>query len=248
MEIDEQRTPDADVGPELARGRDVAVHEMGPDLVLRRAPDERSHVAEGEVMEHARAAGYPVPRVHRVGPGEMVLDRVNGPTMLDDLGKHPWRLGAHAATLADLHVRLHALAPPEGLDLRRFTVPGSSILHLDLHPGNVMLSPDGPVVIDWTNAAIGLGAADVAVTWIILGAFEADEPWWKRALIATLRRRFLDGFLAGAGRDEARAVLAPVADYRLRDRNVRPNEAEGIRRLVAAEAPGPTSPDPTTRS
>ncbi len=29
------------------------------------------------------------------------------------------------------------------------------IVHLDLHPGNVMLTAGGPVVIDWTNVAAG---------------------------------------------------------------------------------------------
>ena len=95
MEVDDRRTAEGDLGPAVAAGRDATIYAVGADRVLRRTPDERSLVAEAATMEHVRRAGYPVPRVHRVGPGEMELDRVEGPTMLDDLGdRHllygPW--------------------------------------------------------------------------------------------------------------------------------------------------------------
>lgn len=234
MEIDEIRTPDRALGPRVAAGRDAVIYAVGADRVLRRTPDERSLVAEAELMEHVRAAGYPVPEVHRVGPGEMELDRVGGPTMLDDLGRRPWRMRTHARTLADLHHRLHAIAAPTGL--ASFPVGGDTVVHLDLHPGNVILSPDGPVVIDWTNGRRGPGTADVALTWIILAAMEVDGPAPMRALVSVFRRRFVERFLLLAGRNEARRALAAVADYRAGDRNIRPSERAAIDRLVAKEA------------
>ncbi|MCB1014832.1 MAG: hypothetical protein KDB10_06900 [Acidimicrobiales bacterium] len=79
MEVDDRRTPDDELGPLLAAGRDATVHAAGADRVVRRTPSpDRDLRAEAEVMEHVRAAGYPVPRVFRVGPGEMVLERVDG--------------------------------------------------------------------------------------------------------------------------------------------------------------------------
>jgi Ser/Thr protein kinase RdoA (MazF antagonist) len=45
------------------------------------------------------------------------------------------------ALLAGLHDRLHALAWPGA-------APGEALLHLDLHPLNVILRGSGPVVID----------------------------------------------------------------------------------------------------
>jgi aminoglycoside phosphotransferase (APT) family kinase protein len=63
----------------------------------------------------------------------------------------------HARVLARLHDQLHQIAPPAGL--RRPFGAGERIMHLDLHPGNVMLTPEGPVVIDWTNAAAGPAGA-----------------------------------------------------------------------------------------
>ncbi len=232
--VTEDRVPDGELGRRLAAGRDTVVYALGPDRVVRRAKDRRSYLAEAEVMDHVRAAGYPVPAVHRVGPGEMVLDRVTGPTMIADLIQHPWRVDRHARLLADLHRRLHAIPAPAGM--RSFAAAGDAVLHLDLHPANVMLSPSGPVVIDWTNAAAGAPGADLALTWIVLRAFESDDSLPMRTLIGMLRRRFARVFVDDAGRAEAAAALRVVAAHRSVDRNIRPAERLRMERLVARES------------
>jgi Ser/Thr protein kinase RdoA (MazF antagonist) len=86
----------------------------------------------------------------------LVLERADGPTMLADLHRRPWRALGAARTLAQLHALLHEI-PFEG----------ERLLHLDLHPDNVLLARRGPVVIDWTNARAGDAALDVALTWVI---------------------------------------------------------------------------------
>ncbi len=255
MEVDGRRTPEGELGPVLATGRDATVHALGEDRVLRRLPSpDRDLRAEAEVMEHVRARGYPVPQVFRVGPGEMVLERVEGPTMLQAIEAKVWHVDRHARTLADLHVRLHALPAPA--DLRPHPVlPGPAIVHQDLHPGNVLLSPAGPLVIDWTNARAGDPDLDVAITWLLMGAFDHDvEPpagslphrlraRVERAAEPRLRARFLRTFLDATGRREpARAVLPEVARYRLEDPNVRPGEAEALHALVRRETGQPPAP------
>ncbi|MBX3287086.1 MAG: phosphotransferase, partial [Actinobacteria bacterium] len=130
-------------------------------------------------------------------------------------------------------------------------VGGTKVLHLDLHPGNVICSPHGPVVIDWANALRGAGEIDVALTWILMGAMEVDEAplvgsalvrartRLERALVPRIRRTLLSTFLEASGVvDDARAVLAEVAEVRLLDRNVRPGEALAIRKLVADSTHG----------
>src|SRR5260370_24192024 len=62
-------------------------------------------------------------------------------------------------------------------------------LHRDLHPINVLLSPKGPVVIDWTNAARGSGASDVALTWLLMTAGEIPGGGAQAALGRALRGR-----------------------------------------------------------
>lgn len=231
------------LGPLLARGRDAEVFALGEDRVARRLPTPRDLTGEAAVMEHVRAAGYPVPRVWRVAPGEMVLDRVAGPTMLDDLGSHPWRVDRHARTLADLHRRLHAIAAPPALADHPWA--GEVVLHLDLHPANVILAPDGPVVIDWTNARRGGAGADLAEVWMIVATLARDvapaglADRVREAVVGRvegrIRSRLLAAFLAGDAREMAREALATTAGVRLGDPNVSPAEADAIRALVRKE-------------
>ncbi|TDC10490.1 aminoglycoside phosphotransferase family protein, partial [Streptomyces sp. 8K308] len=51
--------------------------------------------------------------------------------------------------------------------------PGDRILHLDLHPENVLLTPRGPVVIDWHDSAEGPPGYDLAVSAMILAEVAA---------------------------------------------------------------------------
>lgn len=250
MEVDERRTPEDELGPVLAAGRDATVHALGDDRVLRRTPSAaRDLRAEAEIMEHVRAAGYPAPQVFRVGPGEMVLERIEGPTMLEAIEAKVWQVDRHARTLADLHTRLHAVPPP--VDLARHAdaaLAGDAIVHQDLHPGNVLLSPAGPIVIDWTNARRADPDADVALTWLLMAAFDHDQPpptgslphrlvtRVERAAEPRLRARLVRTFVRSSGREAAaRAILPNVAAHRLLDRNVRPGEADALRALVDRE-------------
>ena len=140
----------------IAAGRASEIVDLGDGRVLRSFKGHGEPAREAAVMEHAKAHGFPVPEVLEVRDDALVLELVDGPTMLADLGRRPWRLARHARSLAALHDRLHEI-PYEG----------KRLLHLDLHPDNVLLSSRGPVVIDWTNAGSGEPGLDVALTWVI---------------------------------------------------------------------------------
>ena len=55
----------------------------------------------GYVAQH----GYPVPRVEEISAdgSELVMERIDGPTMFEVLSRHPWTLWRHASVLAALH-------------------------------------------------------------------------------------------------------------------------------------------------
>jgi Ser/Thr protein kinase RdoA (MazF antagonist) len=161
-------------------------------------------------MEHARAHGYPVPQVHEVRDDSLVLERVDGPTMLAELRRRPWRMRGHARTLAELHHRLHAISFEDG-----------QLLHVDLHPDNVLLSGRGPVVIDWTNARAGKPAFDVAVTWVICAT--SGGP---------LGRLFERYFLRHVDVAAARAELPAATEFRIADSNVTDAERARLRRML----------------
>ena len=216
----------------LAIGRDADVFDGGPGRVLRRYRNPaRSTVREAEVMRYVRDRGFPVPAVFDADGPDLVMERVVGPTMARALLRRPWTLLVQARALARLHQRLHAVPGPDWLS-RPFG-DGTSLLHLDLHAENVLMTADGPVVIDWPNAVTGPAAADVADTWLVLAAARGDFPRAQRALAAVGQGAFASTFLRAAGRDDALPLLAAVAERRIADRNLHEREREAIRRLVA---------------
>lgn len=202
--------------------------------VLRRYRRGHSAVAQAVILRCVRECGYPAPAVHDVAGPDLVLERVHGPTMSEDLARHPWRLDAHARTLARLHQRLHEVSPPPGL-----AAPfgqGASLLHLDLHASNVLLGRTGPVVIDWDNAAAGPAEADVAMTWIIHATSAVEGPLALRLLARSLGGRFVRTFLRGLDTPALRAIVPAVGAARMRDRNVRGEERRRVADLIARVA------------
>lgn len=217
------------VGALLGSGRASEIFDLGQGRVLRRLRFPGDTLAEGAVMQHARSFGFPVPQVHEVTATEMVMDRVDGPTMLDDLIATSSRAAAHAASLADLHRRLGAVPAP--MWLRRPFTEGDRLVHLDLHPGNVILSADGPVVVDWTNAASGPAGADSALVWLLARVAIEVRPA-EVAGRSEVLEPFLAAFLEEVDLTAARATLPELVALRLRDPNMSEEEKAVIRRLV----------------
>ena len=221
-----------DSGSPIATGRDADIFAAGPGRVLRRSRKGSSQEREAMVMEYVLAHGYPAPKVFEVSDDglDMVMERVDGPTMLDDLGDHPWRLRRYAVLLADLHTQLGQIVAPDWL--RAGPVPGDRVVHLDLHPLNVLVTPDGPVVIDWTNASSGTAGSDVAVTWLVASSGRIPGPRWKATLFGAFRRHLMATFIKRAGRDAAIRDLAAVADWKCRDPNMSADEVAAMRSFV----------------
>jgi aminoglycoside phosphotransferase (APT) family kinase protein len=219
-------------GNVLAAGRDAELIDLGGGRVLRRPRDGRPLDAEAAVMRAARVAGYPVPEVHDARPDGLVMERVDGPTMLDDLGSRPWRVDRHARTLAELHRRLHRIPAGAGMRSPFGETPDGMLVHGDLHPGNVLLAARGPVVIDWSNAGRGPAGADVADAWLLLAAARPPAGPLLRLLVAALRRRFLAEFLRHAGREEAARHLRAAAERRMADPHMDPAELAAMRELA----------------
>jgi len=225
-------------GTTIARGRDAEIVDLGGGRVLRRFGGPRPLEAEALIMRLVREAGYPVPEVFEVHRDGMVLERVDGPTMLDDLTTHPWRVQRHARTLANLHRDLHQIRAFEGLPARfGEPAPDDVVVHGDLHPGNVMLSRSGPVVIDWTSGGRGPAGADVADAWLILASAQPAGGLVMRALVGALRGRFLETFLREAGRSEAASYLQLAIEERASDPNITPSEKAAMRKVAAAQSP-----------
>jgi aminoglycoside phosphotransferase (APT) family kinase protein len=204
----------------LAKGRAADVFDLGDGTVLRRYREDVDVAREATFMEQVRRAGYPAPAVLRAEGLELVMERVDGPTMLADLARRPWRLHAHADLLASLMKQLHLIP-----------VVGGHALHRDLHPGNVILSPRGPVVIDWTAARIGPWAEDVAVTWLLLATSIPNGGRLARGAVAAAQGAFTHRFLHAFDLGAVREMLPELARQRLQDPHVTRAEAVRLRRL-----------------
>jgi len=226
------------LGPKIAEGRDSEIYDHGPGKVMRIARDRRSLVGEAKVMSYVRAEGYPAPRVYDAGEGYLVMERLDGPTMLDHA--IPFRIGRDAKLLASLHERLHRLAAPSWLR-REAPLPGDRIVHRDLHPLNVLITRDGPVVIDWANASRGDPAFDVADTWVLFACGDPPLNPIEARLAPIARRLFLRSFLGPLDRDAARRAIPAAVAHRLTDRNMSASERRRMHDLAtwAAATDGP---------
>lgn len=222
------------MGKLIGSGRTADVYEIDEAWVLRRNREGWGDaVAEGAVMEHVRDYGYPIPQVR---PGDsrtdLVLERLSGPTMLQAFGTGLIDAREAGEVLAGLLWQLHAVPG------RR---PGARILHLDLHPENVILTPDGPRVIDWTNAQDGDPGLDWGISAVILAQVAVGDEAIAEPARAMLTSLLTDpSGLTEEGLTEARRRRAANPTMSLREVELLGGAEELIRTLVAPHLPGPS--------
>jgi aminoglycoside phosphotransferase (APT) family kinase protein len=183
-------------------------------------------------MRHVRAHGYPAPEVFEVSDDgfDVVMERVDGPTMLEDLGRRPWRLRRYARTLADLIHELGSVAALEGLPPA--PIPGPRVVHLDLHPANVILSPSGPVVIDWTNARAGDPACDPALTWLLIACATIPGKGLMHAIETRVRNIFVRAYLTAIDVSAARVALPAIVEWKAADANMAADEVARMHTML----------------
>jgi aminoglycoside phosphotransferase (APT) family kinase protein len=143
----------------FASGREADVFALDDTRVLRRYRTGADVAVEAEVMAYAGGLGFPVPKVYQASGTDLVMERIDGPTLATALLSGDLPIAEGSAIMADLLRRLHELPARSGPD---------TVVHLDLHPENVMLAAHGPMVIDWHNAGDGPADLDTAFTALIL--------------------------------------------------------------------------------
>ena len=216
----------------VGQGRTAEIFEWGEGRVLRLFRSGTSVESARREMWAFRCVnegGLPGPAVHpsdsedgltaiegRLG---FVMDRIDGPSMLQVLTRRPWKLWPFARALATFHLSLHEqIVPdlPSQRDCFRRVIDrladelgdtittrirasldklgdGRAVCHGDFHPDNVILSGHGPIIIDWGPATAGAPAADVAWTTYLFrhGGNPPGMVRWQRVMLSILRRLFL---------------------------------------------------------
>jgi aminoglycoside phosphotransferase (APT) family kinase protein len=177
------------------------------------------------------------------------MERVEGIDMLTKIGKQPWAIISAGPIMAKVHAAVHAVRASEALESLHSRLDrhmdevatqrpdladrgrrvleelphGDRLLHGDFHPANIILSPRGPIVIDWPNATRGDPAADVARSLLMmrLGELPPGAPWLIRRLEkvgrSILRSRYIDAYRKEADLDIAMIDrwTVPIAIARL---------------------------------
>ena len=196
------------------------------------------------------------------GRPALIYRRVRGPSMLELLLRDGSRGPELAAELGRVHAGMHDRVADgrlrDGLDLLRSAIrnagadAGSDVVraalgriehlpadnavcHGDLHPGNVLMTEDGPVTIDWVTASSGTSLADVARTVMLLRHSplpDGLDPHAARRL-TELRFAFADVYLQAYGQwrpfdpDALAAWRLPILVARLAE-NITRGRADAI--------------------
>jgi len=187
----------------LASGRTAHVYGIDAGRVLRRYRYDIDVAREVTYMEHVAAHGIPVPRVFDATGRDIVMERIDGPDLLAAFRAGRLDAATVAGHLTDL---LNLLRRVPGL-------AGQHVVHLDLHAENVLLGADGPVLIDWANAADGDPDLDAAFALLIVAEVALVEPALRELL--GLMADGVDGDPSGGldgaiARRLANTTLSPV--------------------------------------
>jgi aminoglycoside phosphotransferase (APT) family kinase protein len=220
------------MGPKLAEGRDSEIFEHGDGQVLRVSRVPRDLRPEARIMNHVREHGYPAPEVFDAGDGWLLMERLDGKSLLDAMPRTPKGIRDGALITAHMHKRLATVPAPDWLP----DGPGPSgnaVLHLDLHPMNIMKTRSGPVVIDWGIARRGDPAVDVANTWALLHAGEAPGSRLQRAVVKLGRDYLIKYFLAEFDLTPVTPVLPELVQWRIAHGHYSDAEKAKMRALAA---------------
>lgn len=189
--------------------------------------------AEARIMEYARARGYPVPTVEELSDDgkDMVMERIDGADMVVTMTRRPWTIARQGRILADLHRRLHDLVAPTWLPDAKVG-QGDRLLHLDLHPLNVILSPTGPMVIDWANARRGDPSVDIGLTWALIAAGEAPTNPFVSMMLGRVRSVLVKSFLESFDTNSVARNLREVVAWKVSDPHISATEQARMWRVV----------------
>jgi Ser/Thr protein kinase RdoA (MazF antagonist) len=211
---------------------------------------------EGEILESLAAAGLPVARPHGAvtveGRTGVVLDRVDGRSLQEALAD---ATVAEAVAMAERFAELQhtvngttveglpALVPRLAVELLGIPDPGQraelgallselddggrGVCHYDFHPDNVLVGPDGWVIIDWLTVAAGPPAADLARTLVLRGR-RSTEP--VATFMRTVRR--VGAERHGLAEERLDAWVRVVAAARLAAEGFDGDEAKWLARVA----------------
>lgn len=226
--------PPLDEAHLLTRGRTSNVYLLDDTHVVRRLHDPEGAFRNVDLVQHLNAEQFPTARVVRAQGPDLILERLNGATLLQALDVRDVSIADGVRILLDLHDTLHSLPLPAPGVAARVIGSGECVVHLDLHPANVLMTSTGPHLIDWELAGLGPAGLDLATTALVFAEIVADGEEYARPALAMLRQ-FTE--IAGPGyRDhlaDAAAERASCAAFDPEERELVPQAKEIVERELS---------------
>lgn len=173
---------------------------------------------EFAVTSAVHSTGLPVPATHDLieieGRPGIVMERIEGLSLLKVTEARPWTIFNAVRLAARLHADIHRCVAPASLgslheriaaridesdapeldkqaakDQLANLPDGNTLCHGDFHPGNVLITARGPVVVDWSSACRGHAMGDVACTSHLMrkASLPPWSPWYAHLLLRCLR-------------------------------------------------------------
>jgi uncharacterized protein (TIGR02172 family) len=198
------------------------------------------------------------------GRSGIIFERITGRSMpdliMDEMASSPDGVPRYGEILAELHTSIHSLQIPdlpslrdmiehgirnakalsEGSRLRTLQIldqmqDGTILCHYDFHPYNIIMSPRGPIIIDWMNASQGNPYADIARTLLISQGFQHSIPTNLQSALNSFIDRYLTRYseLREISLEEVRAWRLPIVAARMNEEI--PYEKEWLLSIVSEE-------------
>ncbi len=196
----------------------------------------------------------------------IVMSRLDGPALVQLLLAGDVTAEQVGTILATLYLSVHNAPPPPGaISLRDWVAtasrlsrdilpehiaagvlalidrlpPGDGLCHGDLHPGNVIVTADGPRIIDWACALRASAVFDIARAHISLSELvpEGGDPALPHAIDAAVQSGY--ACLAGTSPAELTAAMQPYLPILrcvviLQRRPMSPSQRERLLQRIAA--------------
>jgi hypothetical protein len=248
-------------GQLVGRGSSSEVFAWGNSQVIKlfNRGFSLSHAEiEARGLRIAHASGVPTPVVEEIieveGRYGIVLERIVGKNLYEDVRARPWTLFNAAGIYAELYGMIHSCKttelPSQREDLLHgiqnngvmsrlqeeavvkalHQLPDDNALCLrDFRTHHILMSNSGPIIVDWESALFGNSSADIAM--VSLGQ---DMERSKRTFVSRLvhpgqlfYRAFLSRYLQSSG-----ARYQDIVSWRLPVASARLHAAGGVEKAA----------------
>ena len=173
----------------LAQGSHARVYIVDDQVVVRRLKNYQGTYPNADLLSHLKQLGFPTPTLFEARQDTLIMERLHGPTLLQSLIAQETSLAEAVRIMVQLHEQLHSLQPPPSLATNGQPHGTDRILHMDIHPGAIVLTADGPHLVDWEDSRLGPPDLDLAATALIF-AMIASEPGELQEGAASMFRKF----------------------------------------------------------